>query len=118
MQISTRVGVVQAMVASPSSSVSCQDARSVRSSFFGPAPESLRRTRPPAQACYHAPQHQDFAISKHPEMLPQVDLALLELFRTLRHGHLAAVEDHDVVGDVEHELRALLDQNDGEAACL
>ncbi len=28
------------------------------------------------------------------------------------HGDLSAVEDHDVVGDVEHQRRALLDQHD------
>ena len=44
--------------------------------------------------------------------LMQVDAFLAELGRRRHHGDPSAVENHDVVGDIEHQLGVLLDQDD------
>src|SRR5919108_296737 len=48
------------------------------------------------------------------QVLAQVEAALLQLHRRAFDGHAAAVEDDDVVGDVEHEPGVLLDEEDGQ----
>ena len=59
-------------------------------------------------------------MDRHFEMLAWEPLRnrSLSAVRGRDHGDAAAVEDHDVVGDVEHQLGALLDQHDREAAFL
>src|SRR5262249_53046946 len=54
------------------------------------------------------------ARSIYPQVLAQVDAAPGELGRRPLDHDTAAVEDHDVVGHVEHELGVLLDQHDRE----
>ena len=58
------------------------------------------------------------ALNGNAEMLAQIDAVLLQLRRGGDHGDVARVEDDDVVGDVENELRVLLDQHDRQAAFL
>src|SRR5205807_9836232 len=50
--------------------------------------------------------------SEHAEMLAEVEPGLPQLRSGAADGHPAAVQDHDVVGDVERELWVLLHQND------
>src|SRR5262249_26804717 len=52
------------------------------------------------------------ARSIYPQVLAQVDATTSELRRRPFDHDAAAVEDHDVVGHVEHELGVLLDQHD------
>src|SRR5580700_7939003 len=56
--------------------------------------------------------------SKHPEMLAQIDAVGFQRGGGRDHGDAAGVENDDVVGDVEGQFWALLDQHDGEAALL
>src|SRR2546428_1600806 len=53
-------------------------------------------------------------MSIHPQVLSEVDPAGPELGRLALDDDAAAVEDDDVVGDVEHQLGVLLDQHDRE----
>src|SRR5262245_56913635 len=53
-----------------------------------------------------------------PQVLAQVDALSGELGRRALDDDVAAVEDDDVVGDVEDELRVLLDQHDREPLSL
>src|ERR1700689_1948193 len=57
-------------------------------------------------------------ISKHTQMLPQIDAVGFQRRGGRDYGNAAAIENDDVVGDVEGQFRALLDQHDGEAAFL
>src|SRR5437660_3958800 len=54
------------------------------------------------------------ARSIYAQMLAQVEAALSELGRRPLDDDVPAVEDDDVVGDVEDELGVLLHEHDGE----
>src|SRR5213083_579052 len=51
-------------------------------------------------------------------MLAQIHATLFELGGGGVHDDAAAVEDDDLIGDVEHELRVLLDEDDREPCAL
>src|SRR5262245_45798948 len=74
-----------------------------------------RRGPSPATACG---AHDNSARSIDAQVLAQVDAALGKLGRRAFDDDAAAVEDDDVVGHVEHQLRVLLDQNDRQALSL
>src|SRR5207248_1423044 len=58
------------------------------------------------------------ARSENSEMLAQIDVVILERGGGSDHGHPAAVENNDIVCDIEHQFRVLLHQNDRKSAFL
>src|SRR5262245_40339502 len=57
-------------------------------------------------------------VSVDTQVLSQVEARTSQLRRGSGDGNTAAVQDDDVVGDIEHELGVLLDQDDGEPLLL
>src|SRR5580692_4332932 len=58
------------------------------------------------------------SLSKHAQMLAQIDAVGFQRGGGRDHGDAAAIENDDIVGDVEGELWALLHQHDGKPALL
>src|SRR5450755_1461803 len=56
------------------------------------------------------------SFSKYAQVLAQIDAGGFQRGGGRDHGDAAGIENDDVVGDVEGEFRALLDQHDGKAA--
>src|SRR5580693_8008152 len=55
---------------------------------------------------------------KHAQMLAEIDAVCFQRRGGRDHGDAAAIENDDIVGDVEGEFWALLHEHDGEAALL
>src|SRR6516162_9166031 len=57
-------------------------------------------------------------VLENPEMLAQINTVVLDGGGCRDNGNAAAIEDDDVIGDVENQLRILLHQHDGKSAFL
>src|ERR1700675_2838459 len=71
-----------------------------------------------AAACAAANAFIAITASEYPEVLAQIDMFLAQLAGRRGDRDPAAVENDDVVGDLEHELGVLLDQHDRQPALL